>query len=171
MTVTVTAATLPDFDTAPPDAVPSAVTAQARRSAVRRRTLLKMAIGGALGTGLAALDLVARALPGRANNPNPILSVWNECRGYFDSGTICVPNTAYYGGGTPGVCNGSWHRNDKQTSGTVRFDFTLYNTTCDTRNAWRWVGRVHNRKCSDGHTYYSGGGVNRNTFSICRTAI
>jgi len=169
--VTVTADSLPDFYTAPPDARPSAVTAQMRRSPVGRRTLLKLAAGGALGLGLAALDLVARVLPSRANNPNPILSVWSDCRGYFSSSTVCVPSTAYYGGGTPKVCNGSWHRNDKYYGSSVTYDFTFYNTTCDGRNAWRWIGRVANRKCSDGHTYYVDGSTYRNTFSICRTAI
>ena len=169
--MTVTAASLPDFSTAPPDALPSAVTAQVRRSTVGRRTLLKLVAGGGLGIGLAALDLVARALPSRANNSNPILSVWSDCHGYFSSSTVCVPSTAYYGGGTPKVCNGSWHRNDKYSGSSVTYDFTLYNTTCDGRNAWRWIGRVANRKCSDGHTYYRDGSTYRNTFSICRTAI
>ncbi|HET6532822.1 MAG TPA: hypothetical protein VFH03_19720 [Actinoplanes sp.] len=169
--MTGTAASLPDFYTPPPDATPSAVTAQARRAALGRRTLLKLAAGGALGIGLAALDLVSRALPGRATNPNPVLSVWNDCRGFFHSTTVCVPNTAYYGTGTPRVCNGSWHRNDKYTGSSVSYDFTFNNTSCSTRNAWRWVGRTANRKCSDGWTYYRDGSTYRNSFSICRTAI
>jgi hypothetical protein len=166
--VTITADSLPDFYTAPPDATPSAVTARVRRSAVGRRTLLKLATGGALGIGLGVLDLVARALPSSANNPNPILSIWNDCRGYFASSTICVPTSAFYGSS---VCNGTWHRNDKYYGSSVSYDYTFNNTSCDTRNAWRWVGRVANRKCSDGWTYYSDGGTYRNTFSICRTAI
>ena len=44
------------------------------------RTLLRLAGGGALGLGLTALDLCH---PGAARaarpNPNPVLSVWNDC--------------------------------------------------------------------------------------------
>jgi hypothetical protein len=81
-----------------------------------------------------------------------------------------VPSTAWFGSGTPGVCNGSWHRNDKYYGSSVSYDFTFNNTSCDTRNAWRWASGTR-RKCSDGHTYYRDGGTYRNTFSICRTAI
>jgi hypothetical protein len=162
------AAALPDFYTAPPDAEPSAVTAELRRSAVGRRTLLKLAAGGALGIGLAALDLVSRALPARATNPNPVLSVWPDCTTshWFNASSICYPPTAYYGS----VCNGSWHRNDSYSGSSVTYNYTFDNTSCTGRNAWRWTNGTR-RKCSDGHTYYQDGSTYRNTFSICRTAI
>ncbi len=167
--MTVTAASLPDFHQPPPDPVPSAVTAEARRSSLGRRTFLQLTAGGALGIGLAALDLVSRALPSRATTPNPVLSVWSDCRSYYDSVSICVPRSAYYGG-SPGVCNGSWHRNDRYSGSSVTYDFTFNNTSCAGRNAWRWATGTR-RKCSDGWTYYRDGSTYRNSFSICRTAI
>ncbi|WP_250007971.1 hypothetical protein [Actinoplanes sp. M2I2] len=166
--MTSTVATLPDFHTAPPDATPSVVTATIRGSRVSRRTVLQLVGGGALGLGLAALDLVTRALPSRATNPNPVLSVWNDCRGYYSSSpTTCVPATAWYSS----TCNGSWHRNDSYSGSSVTYNYTFDNTSCSSRNAWRWTGSGVNRKCSDGRTVYRDGSTSRNTFSICRTAI
>ena len=170
--MTASAATLPDFNQRPPDATPSAITLQARRLDYNRRTVLRLVVGGAIGLGLATLDMISRALPARATNPNPILSVWSDCSpaGFFAPSTICVPTSAYYGGGTPGVCAGTWHRNDRDSTGPVTFNFTFNNTSCSNRNAWRWTSGTR-RKCSDGHTIYNSGTVHRNTFSICRTAI
>lgn len=164
------ASVLPDFHTAPPDFTPSAVAAEIRRTQVGRRTLFRLAAGGALGVGLAALDLVGRALPGRANNPNPVLSVWSDCTPvrYYADGTTCSPSSAWYSN----VCNGSWHRNDKYSGSSVTYDYTFNNTSCNNRNAWRWIpGRGSRRKCSDGWVYYRDGSTTRNRFSICRTAI
>lgn len=163
----ITAAGLPDFHTAPPDATPSTVTATIRGSRVGRRTMLRLAAGGALGLGLATLDLIGRALPSRATNPNPVLSVWNDCRGYFAASTTCVPTSAWYSS----TCNGSWHRNDSYSGSSVSYNYTFDNTSCSSRNAWRWVGSGASRKCSDGWTIYRDGSTSRNTFSICRTAI
>ena len=165
--MTITAAGLPDFSTAPPDATPSAVTATIRGSRLGRRTLLRLTFGGAAGVGLAALDLIGKALPARATNPNPVLSVWNDCQGYWASSTTCIPTTAWYSS----TCNGSWHRNDSYSGSSVTYNYTFDNTSCSSRNSWRWTGRGNHRKCSDGWTVYRDGSTSRNTFSICRTAI
>jgi hypothetical protein len=164
------AAALPDFRERPVDAEPSAVTLHARRLELDRRTMLRLATGAALGLGLAALDLIGRALPARGVEPSPVLSEWSDCQGFFSSSTVCVPTTAYFGTGVPGVCSGSWHRNYSYTGGSVTYDYTFNNTSCNGRNAWRWTNGTR-RKCSDGWTYYRDGTTYRNTFSICRTAI
>jgi hypothetical protein len=165
--MTITAADLPEFNTAPPNATPSAVTAAVRGSGLSRRALLRLVTGGAMGLGLATLDLVGRALPSRATTSNPVLSVWSDCHGWWDSSTTCYPPSAWYSS----TCNGSWHRNDRYSSGTVYYDYSFDNTSCSSRNAWRWTGRGNHRKCSDGWTIYRDGSTSRNTFSICRTAI
>jgi len=169
--VTITAAALPDYETRPADATPSTITLQARRFELKRRSILRLAVGGALGLGLATLDLVGRAMPARASNPNPILSVWGDCspNDYYASSTVCVPTTAWYGNGTPGTCSGTWHRNYSYYGSSVTYDYTLNNTSCAGRNAWKWGGSVR-KKCSDGFTYYVDGSTYRNTFSICRTS-
>ncbi len=161
---------LPDFREQPAHAEPSAVTLQARRFEFDRRTMLRLAAGAAVGVGLATLDLIGRALPGRAVEPHPVFAEWSSCHGFFDASTICVPNTAYFGTGVPGVCSGSWHRNYSYTGGSVSYDYTFNNTSCNGRNAWRWTSGTR-RKCSDGWTYYRDGTTYRSTFSICRTVI
>ena len=170
--MTASAATLPDYDERPSNATPSAITSQARRLELNRRTVLQLTAGGALGLGLATLDLIGRALPSRASNPNPILSVWGDCSPshYYASSTICVPTSAYYGTGTPGTCSGTWHRNYSYYGSSVSYNYTFNNTSCSGRNAWKWTTGTR-RKCSDGWTYYRDGSTYRNTFSICRTAL
>ena len=108
---------LPDFREQPAHAEPSAVMLQARRFEFDRRTMLRLAAGAAVGVGLATLDLIGRALPGWAVEPHPVFAEWSSCHGFFDASTICVPNTAYFGTGVPGVCSGSWHRNYSYTGG------------------------------------------------------
>lgn len=165
------AAALPDFWTRPVDATSSVLTRAARRSTYDRRTLLRLTAGAAAGLGLATLDLVGRALPGRGVEPHPVLAEWSDCQHIHSPSTICVPETAYYGTGVPGVCSGSWHRNFAYTGDSVAYDFTFNNTSCNGRNAWRWEAGTPSCKCSDGWTFYQDGATYRSTFSICRTEI
>jgi hypothetical protein len=168
---TLTVAGLPDWDDAPPGAPLSALTEVIRRKAATRRSVLKLIAGGAMGLGIASLSFV----PQRAAAVTPILSVWGDCHGYIDPVSVCVPRGAYY---SSSVCNGSWHRNDSYHDGFVSYSYTFNNTSCSTRNAWKWFGASGSghstlrRKCSDGHTTYADiGGTRINSFSICRTAI
>ena len=171
---TFTLADVPDFDVAPTGLWPaSEVVGAIRRNKLGRRTVLRLAVTAAMGLGLAALDLIPVGRRAWATNPNPILSVWGDCRGYISPTTVCVPSSAYYSG----TCAGSWHRNDHYYGSSVTYDYTFNNTSCSGRNAWKWFGAsgaghsTLRRKCSDGHTYYVDGSTYRNGFSICRTAI
>ncbi len=168
----VTVADLPDWDEPPPRGGPvSTLTEAIRRQAASRRSVLKLIAGGAMGLGIATIDLI----PTRAAAVTPILSVWGDCHGYIDTSSVCVPRTAYY---SSTVCNGSWHRNDSYHDSFVSYSYTFNNTSCSGRNAWKWFGATGaghtttRRKCSDGHTEYADIVGNRvSSFSICRTAI
>jgi hypothetical protein len=167
-------ADLPDWD-APPSGrwQRSELAASVRDQAASRRSVLKFVVGGALGLGVWSLEMVP--LKASATNPNPVLSVWGDCHGYINPTTVCVPSSAYY---SSSVCSGSWHRNDAASGTGYSYNYTFNNTSCSTRNAWKWFGASGSghstlrRKCSDGHTEYADvGGTRISSFSICRTAI
>lgn len=132
-----------------------------------RRRLLSTVVGITVVSGLGLLDLLPWSRPRSALAA--AYEQWYDCRGYFNSSTICVPSSAYYRSSN---CSGSWHRNDGSSGTCYSFKYTHDPDSCAGRNAWRWTGRVARRKCSDGWYYYQdcgGGYINR--FSICRTAI
>lgn len=158
------------------DQVPSAVEAptHAEPSLVAtppenwgRRRVLGALTGVAVASGLALLDLFPWSRPRSAEAA--AYTAWSDCRGYFDSTTICVPSSAYYNSNN---CSGSWHRNDGSSGTCYTYRYTHDPSSCDGHNAWKWTGAVARRKCSDGwYQYYDCGGTAISRFSICRTAI
>ncbi|WP_433533179.1 hypothetical protein ACQPYA_14850 [Micromonospora sp. CA-263727] len=156
------------------DLVPSAVEAPAspeptrmidKRSAMSRRRVLGIVSGAAVASGLGVLDLFPWSRPRGAFAA--AYTEHSDCRGYFNSTSICVPSTALY----TGNCSGSWHRNDGSSGTCYNFRYTHDPSSCDGHNAWRWTSGTR-RKCSDGwYEYADCGGGRVSRFSICRTAI
>ena len=123
--------------------------------------------GAAVATGLGVLDLLPWSRPRGAFAAGEY-EQWGDCQGYFDSTTVCSPSTALYSGN----CSGDWHRNDGGSGTCYAFRYTHSGSACNNKNAWRWSGRVGNRKCSDGwYQYQDCGGGNVNRKSICRTSF
>lgn len=138
-----------------------------RRPGFSRRRLLGSVVGLTVTSGLGLLDLLPWSKPRTALAA--AYTEWSDCRGFFNSTTICVPSNAYYNSSN---CSGSWHRNDGGSGTCYNFRYTHDPDSCAGRNAWRWTGRVARRKCSDGfYEYHDCGGGNISRFSICRTAI
>jgi hypothetical protein len=156
---------IPSADTMPENAEPSQVTLKETGRWSRRR-LLGTVAGVTFAAGLGALDLLPWSKPKAAD----ALTQWGmgDCRGFFNSSTVCVPSSALYSGN----CSGSWHKNQGGSGTCYNYRYRPDTTSCDGRNAWRWTGRTARRKCSDGHyEYHDCGGGNVSRFSICRTSI
>lgn len=163
-------ADLPDLDREPPGASASAVREIVARRVSTRRTVFQLVSGAAVALGVAALEL----RPTRASAVT--LSVWPDCHGFINPSTVCTPPSWYISGTLP--CNGTWHRWDSYNDSFVNYSFQFYDTSCGTKNAWKWYGATgagHStlkRKCSDGHTSYADvGGTRIYNSSICRTAL
>lgn len=159
-------AQVPSSVEAPSTPEPSRVAGPA--PAVGRRRVLATIAGTAVASGLGVLDLLPWSRPRGASASSGAYEQWGDCRTFFNSSTVCVPNTALYSGN----CSGTWHRNDGGSGTCYNFRYTHNPHSCSGKNAWRWVGRTANRKCSDGwYEYADCGGGRVSRFSICRTAI
>lgn len=136
------------------------------RGGISRRSVLRIAGGTAIATGLASLDLLPWSKP-QAAFAN--FTEWSTCSGYFSNGTdVCVPTTALY----TGNCQGSWHSNLGASGSGYNYKYTPDYDRCSGKNAWRWTGSGNHRKCSDGdYEYTAQGSSTIYRTSICRTAI
>lgn len=137
------------------------------KQTVERRHALK--ILAAVGVGaVAAVD----ALPGARPRKAAAYTEWTSCQGYYSATTTCVPSSAYFGSDN---CAGTWHKNSPywEDAGRYRLRYTLYTSTCNGRNAWRWyTSATAYKKCSDGLKETideDNGNAYSSTFSICRT--
>jgi hypothetical protein len=157
---------LPSAQEGPANATPSRMTAAT--PAISRRRVLGLIAGTAVASGLAALDVLPWSKPRNAYAALQQHGL-GDCRGYFDSATICVPSNALY---DSHVCSGSWHKDKTEQNPNYQKKWTPAPRRCDGKNAWRWT-RGTRRKCSDGDYYYFGRGIPTpiERMSICRTAI
>lgn len=154
---------LPDAEVAPEAYEPR----RRRPVEASRRSVLKGAATVVAGAALGALDLLPFTRPAKA----AAYTYWNDCRGYHDDDTTCIPTDAYYGADN---CNGTWHKETTETFGScLETQYTLDPSSCDGRNAWRWYAGNKYTMCSDGWKYArdlcNGGAVVLNSWSICRT--
>lgn len=137
-----------------------------------RRVVLK---GALLALGTFVIDAVV-GLPfvrGRRADAASY-TVWNDCKGWFNTSTICYPPSAYYGTDNRGYSvswrpGTYWHRSGF-VAPTGR-SYTHDPSSCSGHNAWIWAknSRSYNSNwmCSDGYVRSYTGWA---SFSICRSA-
>lgn len=151
----------------PEQALPTQV--GVKREGWSRRSVLGLATGAAVATGLGVLDLLPWSKPRIAASAS--YTAWETCKGYATASTVCMPSSALYSGN----CSGSWHRNDGASGTCYNLRYTHETDSCAGHNAWKWYGGSTSslrRKCSDGwYEYNDCGGGHVYRFSICRTAI
>jgi hypothetical protein len=154
-----------------------------------RRQFLTLAAVVAGGVGLSAVDVITTPWVRRSEAHScasfgytGCFEVWEQnCRNFYDSGTICEPDYAYFG---PDNCGGGilafFHKDNATTqynAGGVQYKahYDHEPISCDGRNAWIWRPGT-DTMCSDGaktRWHMSGGEWvhDYTAFSICRNPV